>query len=99
MACCSATEPDVALVAVGGYGRYELCPHSDLDVVLLHRGRSDIGEVADRVWYPIWDAGVALDHSVRTVKEAAQVAGSDVRAALGLIDARLSPVTRSWPTN
>lgn len=82
-------ERDVALVAVGGYGRFELCPKSDLDVVLLHRGRRDIAEVADRIWYPIWDAGVALDHSVRTVKEATTVAASDVRAALGLIDARL----------
>jgi [protein-PII] uridylyltransferase len=81
-------EPDVALVAVGGYGRHELCPHSDLDVVLLHRGRRDIAEVADRVWYPIWDARVELDHSVRTVKEAVNVATNDMRAALGLLDAR-----------
>src|SRR5687767_6732764 len=42
----------VALVAVGGYGRAELSLQSDIDVVLLHRGRSDIGEIADRLWYP-----------------------------------------------
>jgi len=78
----------VALVAVGGYGRRELCPYSDLDVVLVHRGRRDIAEVADRVWYPVWDAGVALDHSVRTVKEALAVAADDLKAALGLLDAR-----------
>ena len=82
-------EPDVALVAVGGYGRKELCPQSDLDVVLVHRGRSDVRAVADRVWYPIWDAGRALDHSVRTIKEAVGVASYDMRAALGLVDARL----------
>ena len=55
----------VALVAVGGYGRGELCPYSDLDLVLVHSGRSDIAAIADRIWYPIWDEGVSLDHSVR----------------------------------
>jgi [protein-PII] uridylyltransferase len=82
-------EPGVALVAVGGYGRGELAPYSDLDVVLVHSGRRDIKEVADRIWYPIWDSGIGLDHSVRTVKEALAVAGDDLKAALGLLDARL----------
>ena len=81
-------EPGVALVAVGGYGRGELAPFSDLDVVLVHDGRRDMKQVADRIWYPIWDAGVGLDHSVRTVKEAVAVAGDDLKAALGLLDAR-----------
>jgi len=81
-------EPDVALVAVGGYGRRDLCPGSDLDLVLLHRGRPDIAEVADRVWYPIWDSGIRLDHSVRTVKEALDVADSDLKVMLGLQTAR-----------
>jgi [protein-PII] uridylyltransferase len=80
-------ESGLALVAVGGYGRRELAPGSDLDVLLLHDGR-DVTVVADRVWYPVWDAGVALDHSVRTVGEAAAVASQDLKAALGLLDAR-----------
>ena len=82
----------MALVAVGGYGRGELCPFSDLDVVLVHDGsrRPDaLKAVADRIWYPVWDAGVGLDHSVRTVKEALSVADGDLKAALGLLDARL----------
>ncbi|MEO7836967.1 MAG: [protein-PII] uridylyltransferase [Acidimicrobiales bacterium] len=83
-----ADEPGVAVVAVGGYGRRELCPGSDLDVVLVHRSRTDIQKVAERLWYPIWDAGIGLDHSVRTVKEALVVAGEDLKAALGLLDAR-----------
>ena len=52
----------LALVAVGGYGRGELCPFSDLDVVLVHDGRRDVAAVADAIWYPVWDQGVHLDH-------------------------------------
>ena len=50
----------MALVAVGGYGRAELSLQSDIDVVLLHRGRYDIGQLADRLWYLIWDARMKL---------------------------------------
>ncbi|MFC4057533.1 [protein-PII] uridylyltransferase [Planomonospora corallina] len=78
----------VALVAVGSLGRSELAPGSDLDLVLLHDGREDIARVADRVWYPVWDSGIGLDHSVRTVDEAAKVAREDLKAVLGLIQAR-----------
>ena len=78
----------VALVAVGSHARRELTPGGDLDLVLLHRGRPDVAEVADRVWYPIWDSGVRLDHSVRTVHEAREVARADMKAALGLLSAR-----------
>jgi [protein-PII] uridylyltransferase len=78
----------VALVAVGGLGRRELAPYSDLDLVLLHRGRRGVAALADRIWYPIWDAGFSLDHSVRTVAEAVAVARSDLKAALGLLDLR-----------
>jgi len=81
-------ESDVALVAVGGYGRGALAPGSDLDVVLLHGGRADVKELADRIWYPIWDSGIKLDHSVRTVDEATGVAREDLKAMLGLLDVR-----------
>ncbi len=81
-------ESDVALVAVGGYGRFELAPGSDLDVLLVHRNRRDIEDLARRVWYPIWEEGIALDHGVKTVDEALAVAGRDLKAALGLLDAR-----------
>jgi [protein-PII] uridylyltransferase len=78
----------VALIAVGGLGRRETAPWSDLDLVLLHRGRRDVADIADAIWYPIWDAKLSLDHSVRTVAEAVAVARSDLRAALGLLDLR-----------
>ena len=80
---------NVALVAVGGYGRREPAPGSDLDLLLLHDGRADdVKSIADGVWYPLWDSGIGLDHSVRTVSEAVDVAASDLKAALGLLDAR-----------
>jgi [protein-PII] uridylyltransferase len=81
-------EAGVALVAVGGYGRRELLPNSDLDVVLLHGGRDDIASLADRVWYPVWDSGAELDHAVRTVPQARRVARGDLKVALGLLSAR-----------
>ncbi len=79
----------LALVAVGGYGRGELCPFSDLDVVLLHRGKRDISATADRIWYPVWDEGIALDHSVRRPSEALEMTSTDLRVALGLLDGRV----------
>ncbi len=83
--------PGAALVAVGSLGRRETSPGSDVDLVLVHDGSrpaADLSALADRVWYPVWDAGVGLDHSVRTVEEAVGVAGEDLKAALGLLDAR-----------
>ncbi|MBV8995586.1 MAG: [protein-PII] uridylyltransferase [Pseudonocardiales bacterium] len=97
-----------ALVAVGALGRREMVPYSDLDLVLLHDGKRDVAQLADSLWYPLWDARVELDHSVRTVGQAMQVATTDLRAALGLLDARLiageeelftamaSAVRRTW---
>ena len=87
-----ATDTDsrgVALVAVGGYGRGELCPFSDLDVVLVHRGKSDVSATADKIWYPVWDEGISLDHSVRRPNEALDMAAEDLRVALGLLDGRV----------
>ncbi|MEU6991321.1 [protein-PII] uridylyltransferase [Streptomyces sp. NPDC046465] len=80
-----------ALVAVGGYGRGELSPRSDLDLLLLHDGNAEGREVAalaDRLWYPVWDLGLALDHSVRTPAEARRTAHEDLKVHLGLLDAR-----------
>ncbi|MGW6714338.1 [protein-PII] uridylyltransferase, partial [Streptomyces globisporus] len=80
-----------ALVAVGGYGRGELSPRSDLDLLLLHDGNADaaaVAALADSLWYPVWDLGLALDHSVRTPGEARKTASEDLKVQLGLLDAR-----------
>jgi [protein-PII] uridylyltransferase len=82
------TEPGVALITVGSHARRELTPGGDLDLVLLHQGRTDVAAVADRLWYPIWDSGLRLDHAVRTVEEARSVARSDLKAVLGMLYAR-----------
>ncbi|WP_431994156.1 [protein-PII] uridylyltransferase [Streptomyces griseoflavus] len=80
----------VSLIAVGGYGRAELSPRSDLDLLLLHDGGAPeaVAALADRLWYPVWDLGLDLDHSVRTPAEARRTAAEDLKVQLGLLDAR-----------
>ncbi|HEY3438333.1 MAG TPA: [protein-PII] uridylyltransferase [Actinotalea sp.] len=82
----------VALGAVGSLGRQDASPASDLDLLLVHDGRShpaaQVGALAERLWYPIWDAGLDLDHSVRSLAQCRQVASADLPAAVGLLDLR-----------
>ena len=85
---CSGPDNGVALVAVGGYGRAELAPHSDLDVVLVHDEGVELGELATKIWYPLWDSGSQLDHSVRSLPEMVAAADADHRVASGLLDVR-----------
>src|SRR6476620_9137335 len=99
-----------ALVAVGGLGRREMLPYSDLDLLLLHDDMDPavVSQVADQLWYPLWDAHIKLDHSVRTIPQALQVADTDITAALGMLEARhiagdmeltnllISGVRRQW---
>ncbi|MET9345136.1 [protein-PII] uridylyltransferase [Streptomyces termitum] len=87
----AAPPPGTALAAVGGYGRAELSPRSDLDLLLLHDGTAtgkEIAALADRLWYPVWDLGLALDHAVRTPAQARATAAGDLKVQLGLLDAR-----------
>ncbi|MFZ0902291.1 MAG: [protein-PII] uridylyltransferase, partial [Mycobacterium sp.] len=79
-----------SIVATGSLGRRELVPYSDLDLLLLHDGlpTDTVRQVADELWYPLWDTNIRLDHSVRTVAETLRVAGADVSAGLAMLDAR-----------
>lgn len=79
-----------ALVATGGLGRREMVPYSDLDLMLLHDNMpaDTVTAAAELLWYPLWDANIRLDHSVRTVSEALQVAGADISAGLAMLEAR-----------
>ena len=82
---------EIALAAVGGYGRGELSPGSDLDILFIHSGRvssEKLKALVNEVLYPLWDTK-SVDHSVRTRSETRDVATSDLRVATGLLDIRL----------
>jgi [protein-PII] uridylyltransferase len=82
----------VALAAVGGYGRGELSPGSDLDILFIHSGRvneTELGELVNSVLYPLWDKSFKVDHSVRTRAQTRESASADLKVALGLLDIRL----------
>ena len=82
---------EIALAAVGGYGRGELSPGSDLDILFLHSGKVSAEELkafVDNVLYPLWDKK-SVDHSVRTRSETRDATSSDLRVATGLLDIRL----------
>jgi [protein-PII] uridylyltransferase len=77
-----------ALVAVGGYGRSELSPGSDIDVYLLYEPKTSVSALAESIWYPIWDEGIKLGHAVRTVKETLALASDDLDTATAILSAR-----------
>ncbi|MSV89780.1 MAG: [protein-PII] uridylyltransferase [Actinobacteria bacterium] len=78
----------VALIATGGYGRAELCPQSDLDLLLLTTSTSQGEALASRLWYPIWDQGLKLGHSVRTLNQALELSRDDLDTATALLAVR-----------
>ncbi|OYV99050.1 MAG: hypothetical protein B7Z62_01955, partial [Deltaproteobacteria bacterium 37-65-8] len=87
-----ASAPDMSyrmsVVAVGGYGRRELCPHSDVDLLFLHGYKVDRFVEAMTEWmlYPLWDLGLEVGHSVRNIKETIRLAGSDDSIRTSLLD-------------
>ncbi len=88
----SANPDEVAIAAVGGFGRGELSPGSDLDIVIIHTGsiaEKELSDLVNKILYPLWDKNVKIDHSVRTRSEMRDAAGSDLKVALGLLDIRL----------
>ena len=88
VAASNVDATSVCLAAAGSYGRGELSARSDLDLLLLHAASTEVGELAEAVWYPIWDSRISMDHSVRTPAEARRMAQADIRVALGLMDLR-----------
>ncbi|MGL5829015.1 MAG: hypothetical protein ACRC0L_05535, partial [Angustibacter sp.] len=90
----SAAAPGgIALAAVGSQARRESGPASDVDLILLHDGHAlslaELSALADRLWYPIWDSGLKLDHSVRSPGQCREISAKDLTAGLGLLDLRV----------
>ena len=81
----------LSIAAVGGFGRGELSPGSDLDLLILHKNKSDseLLEITNGLLYPLWDQGFKVDHSVRTLGQNRDTAEIDLRVAMGLLDIRL----------
>lgn len=84
-------EGRVALVALGGYGRKELFPFSDIDLMILYhpKVKKQIKKITDAVLYPLWDTGLEVGHGVRTVAESISHAKEDYFFLVALLDARL----------
>lgn len=91
LADCPGCAEGFALVAIGGYGRRELFPFSDIDLLLLYNpaAKDKLEGMAEAIFYPLWDAGLEVGHGVRTVADCLTDAAKDFFFQVALLDARL----------
>lgn len=87
---CPAANEGISLVALGGYGRKELFPYSDIDLLLLHTPEAEnrLEAVTQALFYPLWDAGLEIGHGVRTLEACMDDARQDFFFQVALLDAR-----------
>jgi [protein-PII] uridylyltransferase len=88
--------PPISLVALGGFGRAELNPHSDIDFMFLHEGQvvgtrplPYLAKLIDGILYPLWDIGLKIGYSVRDLNDCVKVANADMQSKTSLIESRL----------
>ncbi|HOX52757.1 MAG TPA: hypothetical protein PKY05_14840, partial [Fibrobacteria bacterium] len=81
---------EIALVAVGGYGRREICPRSDVDLLILvpRKPSSEVIAEVEQMLYPLWDLGMVLGHAVRSVAECRKAAETDVETYTAFLQER-----------
>jgi [protein-PII] uridylyltransferase len=82
-------EGRIAVLAIGGYGRCELAPFSDLDILLIHEKRKIDKAFLNSFWYPLWDSGRKIGHAVRTPKQTYSMIRSDLETATAIVTARV----------
>ncbi|MBW2343024.1 MAG: [protein-PII] uridylyltransferase [Deltaproteobacteria bacterium] len=87
-----------ALIALGGYGRRELCFGSDVDLMVVHQGRlsPEMNEIIPRALYPLWDAKLEVGHSIQTVQECIRLSRNDFRVLTSVMDARFLLGSRAF---
>jgi [protein-PII] uridylyltransferase len=81
-------EYDIALVALGGFGRADVAPYSDVDLMLLHNDWAPVEPLAKRLMHDLYDAGLAVGQSVRSTREAAKLALQDATIYTSLVEGR-----------
>jgi [protein-PII] uridylyltransferase len=83
-------DPRCALVAQGGYGRAELNPQSDIDLLFLYTWKITpyVESIAEKILYTLWDAGLQIGHATRSISESVRLAGKDMKVKTAMFDAR-----------
>jgi len=89
--------PEMAFVTVGGYGRAELNPYSDIDIMFLHTGKNPqaVEEISQKLLYFLWDMKLDVGYSVRTISDCIEMGKSDSTVRTAMLDSRFLAGSRA----